>query len=331
MAAAPHASTAGAVATSASGVGQRARPGRMVWITAAWGACFIAIEWGLRDAPLLWYAALRAVLAGAVLVALGSAQRRTPPSMARDWAWIAGLGLTNVTLAFVAMFAGVAGGTTGTASVLANAQPLLILLPAWWLYGERPSASTSLALVAGFAGLVLVALPGGGGSGAALSLLSAVAVTAGTLMSRRLANVDAVLFTGWHLLIGGAVRVGLATVVEGAPAIAWTPRFVLSLLFLAVAGTAGTTVAWFVEVRRSRFDKLTAWTFLTPVFGVTLAVAVLGERPAGWTGAGLVLVLIAMWVVLRPAAAPRPTVPGQGVNRTAAAPGRGRPPWRGRR
>lgn len=106
---------------------------------------------------------------------------------------------------------------------------------------ERPSASTSLALVAGFAGLVLVALPGGGGSGAALSLLSAVAVTAGTLMSRRLANVDAVLFTGWHLLIGGAVLVGLATVVEGAPAIAWTPRFVLSLLSLAVAGTAGTT------------------------------------------------------------------------------------------
>lgn len=210
---------------------------------------------------------------------------------------------------------------------------------------ERLSVFTSLALVAGFAGLVLVAIPGGGGSGAGLSLLSAAAVTAGTLMSRRLANVDAVLLTGWHLLIGGAALVGLAMVVQGAPAIAWTPRFVLSLLFLALVGTAGRTVGWFVEVRRSRFDKLTAWTFLTPVVGVALAVAVLGERPPGWTGAGLAVVLIAMWVVLRPAAAPRidagdeprvregdrPTGFRQEVTRTAAAPVPGRPPWRGPR
>lgn len=70
--------------------------------------------------------------------------------------------MVNVTVAFAAMFGGVAGGATGTAAVLANAQPLLILLPAWWLYGERLSPRTSAALVVGFAGLVVVALPGGG-------------------------------------------------------------------------------------------------------------------------------------------------------------------------
>ena len=70
-----------------------------------------------------------------------------------------------MTIAFAAMFAGVAGLATGTAAVLANAQPLLILLPAWWLYGERLSWRTAVALVIGFAGLLLVALPGGGGSG----------------------------------------------------------------------------------------------------------------------------------------------------------------------
>jgi EamA-like transporter family len=45
------------------------------------------------------------------------------------------------------------------AAVLANAQPMLILLPAWWLYGERLSWRTAVALVIGFAGLLLVALP----------------------------------------------------------------------------------------------------------------------------------------------------------------------------
>ena len=65
-------------------------------------------------------------------------------------------------------------------------------------------------------------------------------------------------------------------------------------------GTALTTVFWFIEARRTRLDILSAWTFLTPVFGIVLAAVMLGERPAGWTAAGLAAVLVAMWVVLRP-------------------------------
>jgi drug/metabolite transporter (DMT)-like permease len=65
-----------------------------------------------------------------------------------------------------------------------SAQPLLILLPAWWFYGEKVSARTAVALVVGFGGLLAVAVPGGGGGGAALSLLAAVGITGGTLLSR---------------------------------------------------------------------------------------------------------------------------------------------------
>lgn len=272
----------------------------MLWITAAWGACFVAIEWGLRDAPLLWFAALRAVVAGAALLALAGLQHRPGPTGRRAWGLLTVLGLVNVTVAFAAMFAGVAGGAAGTAAVLANAQPLLILLPAWWMFGERLSLRTAAALVVGFAGLVLVALPGGGGRGAALSLLAAAAVTAGTLLSRRLAGQDLVTATAWHLLIGGAGLVLLAAAVEGAPVISWTPRFIVSLLFLALVGTAATTVAWFTEARHSRLDTLTTWTFLTPVLGIALAALALGERPGGWTTVGLAAVLIAMWAALHP-------------------------------
>lgn len=98
------------------------------------------------------------------------------------------------------MFAGVDGLATGTAAVLTNAQPLLVLLPAWWLYGERGTARTSLGLVVGFAGLIVVAVPGGGGSGAWLAILAAMAITAGTLLSRRLAGIDVVQAVGWHFL-----------------------------------------------------------------------------------------------------------------------------------
>ncbi|HEY5874882.1 MAG TPA: DMT family transporter [Ilumatobacteraceae bacterium] len=273
-------------------------PLRMLWITAAWGACFVAIRWGLRDAPVLWFATLRSLVAGAALLAFATAQRRPLPTGGRAWRLIGMLALTNSGIAFAAMFAGVAGLATGTAAVLANAQPLLILLPAWWLYGEPLTMRIAVGLTVGFAGLLIVAVPAGGGTGAWLSILAAAAITAGTLLARRLTGADLVQTAGWHFVIGGAGLAAVAAAVEGLPRIDWTPRFVLALGFLAFVGTALAYWAWFVETLRSPLGRLAAWTFLTPVFGVAFAFLVTRERPGGWTAAGLLLVLGSLWVVL---------------------------------
>lgn len=293
----------------------RPPPLRMLWITAAFGSCFLLVRWGLRDAPLLWFAALRALIGGAALAVLATRQHRPLPRGTRIWASLSLLGLVNVTLAFATMFAGIAGLATGTAAVLANAQPLLILLPAWWLYGERLSGRTAGSLIVGFLGLVVVALPGGGGQGALLSLVSAVAVTAGTLMVRLLHDVDLVAAAAAQFLIGGLVLALVAVVAEGPPDIHWTVRFILVLSFLSLVATAASTVAWFVETHRCSLSALTAWLFLVPLFGLLLGVIVLGERPAGWTLLGVVLILASMWTALAPhrGAPPESDVFVQGV------------------
>jgi drug/metabolite transporter (DMT)-like permease len=271
----------------------------MLWITAAWGGCFVTIRWGLRDAPVLWFATLRALIAGFALILVASVQGRPRPTGTRSWSRIGVLAVTNTSVAFAAMFAGVDGLATGTAAVLANAQPLLILFPAWWLYDERVTARTAAGMVIGFAGLLVVALPGGGGSGAWLSMLAAIAITTGTLLSRRLAGVDLVQAAGWHFLIGGVLLATGASAVEGLPQIDWTPRFVLALMFLALIGTALAFWAWFTETMRCPLGQLAAWTFLTPVFGIAFGIVLTSERPDGWTVAGMVLVLVSLWTAAR--------------------------------
>jgi probable blue pigment (indigoidine) exporter len=131
-----------------------------------------------------------------------------------------------------------------------------------------------------------------------LSLLAASAVTAGTLMVRRLDGVDVVVLSAAHLLFGGIVLAGAALAIEGAPNIAWTPRFVAVLLFLGILATAATTLAWFVETQRCALSSLTPWMFLVPVFGLVIGFVVLGERPDAWTVAGITLVLIGLRVAL---------------------------------
>ena len=279
------------------GLTRKPAPLRMMWITAALAGCFLAVRWGLRDAPLLWFAALRALVGGVALAVVAATQRRPIPRSARTWGWVGVLGLVNVSVAFAAMFAGIASLATGVAAVLSNAQPLLILLPAWWLFGERMSARTGIALAIGFGGLLVVAVPGGGGSGALLSLLSAVAVTAGTLMVRVLRDVDIVVVSAAHFLVGGVGLASAALVVEGVPDIAWTARFVGVLAFLGLVTTAATTLAWFVEAQRCPLSSLTPWLLLVPVFGLLIGF-VAGERPNSWTVMGVVLVLVSVWASL---------------------------------
>lgn len=283
----------------AAGHGRGApRPGTMLWITAAWGLCFLAIRLGLQDAPVLWFAALRALIAAAALLLLCLVQGRGMPRGPRIWTLITLMGVTNVTVAFAAMFAGTAGMAIGAAAVLANAQPLLILLPAWWIYREALSGRTLLGITAGFAGLLVVGLSSGSGTGAWLSLLAAAAVTAGTLLARGLDSTDLVAASAWHFLIGGTLLTAMATVREPVQAINWTPRFIIVLLFLSLVGTAAAFVAWFSEAAHSRLDLLTAWTLLVPVIGVGVSLFLPGERPPPAAAAGTGLVLASLWLVL---------------------------------
>jgi len=213
---------------------------------------------------------------------------------------VAVLGLANVTLAFGAMLIAANGLATGTAAVLVNAQPILILIPASLLYGERMSRRAALASVAGLVGLALISRPGGGGRGALVSILAAVGITAGTLLARRLGDMDLMVATAWHFLIGGAALALLAAVVERPAAIEWTPGFVVVTLALGVAGTALPFLLWFEETRRAPLGRLAAWTFLVPLFSLAFGAVLLGERPAGSVLVGLVVVLVSFLFLLTP-------------------------------
>ncbi len=290
----------------------------MILITAAWGSCFVAIDWGLRDAPVLWFAAFRSLLAGAVLISVALVQQRPRPRGFIAWSQISVLALFNVTIGFAAMFAAAAGLSAGVGSVLSNAQPLLILLPAWWLFGERPRRSAGAAAAVGLLGLAVTATASvGTTSGAGLALLASTAITTGTLVARRMHDVDVVVVSAWHFVIGGAGLSILAFVREGAPSVSWTPRFIATLAFLALVGTAGAFVLWFTEVRRAPLASVALWTFLTPVFGLSFSAVALREYPSGRELVGILLVLTGLggglaWTARDPRGRSDRFTPGQG-------------------
>lgn len=277
------------------------KPLRMLWVTGAWGACFVLIEVALQDASPLWLAAMRAGIGGIALAGVVAVRRIPRPRGTRTWMLIAALGLVNIAFGYAAMFVSATGVSTGVASVLANLQPILILLPAWWLFRERPSLLTITAMFVGIVGVVLILAPTNFGGGAWLAVISAGATTVGTLIGR-LVKADPFVVAAGQLLIGSAILASFAGLIEGVPRIDWNPRLVVVVLLMALVGTAATTVAWFTEAQRARLHVLATWTLLVPVFGVALSVLLLGERQSPWGWVGTVIVLVSMLLLVVPRA-----------------------------
>jgi drug/metabolite transporter (DMT)-like permease len=96
------------------------------------------------------------------------------------------------------------------------------------------------------------------------------------------------------LLVGAAAASGQVAQVSLTP-VAWA-----SLLFQGVVVSFASYLAWFWLLRRYAASQVSVFSFLTPLFGVSFGVIVLGERVDLAFGIGAVLVLAGITVVSAP-------------------------------
>lgn len=283
-------------------------------ITLVAASCFVAIRAAAGAAPPLRFAALRLLLAGGALLPLLPllGQPLLPPRQL--WPAILLLALAASAFGYGAMFASPGLAGAGLASVLGNAQPLLVLAAGPWLLGEALTRRKVAGLALGLAGLTLVTLPSLSGAdalrlerGAALALASSVGLALGTVVVRRLGPRAPVLtLTAWQLLLGAVPLLAASALTERASPTVWSASFVVILLYLALAGTTFVTAAWYRLLARHEAGRLSLFFFLVPAFGLAFAAILLGEAvtPSQAVGAALVVASAAATAWPRPPAAP---------------------------
>ena len=323
----PFASPTAASPTSASPPTSTSRAWRsardallVVLITVVASSCFVAIRNVAGFSPPLRFAALRLALAAAALLPLLPLTRQPLLPPRRYWPALAMLALAATALGYGAVFASPALAGAGLASVLGNTQPLLVLAAGPWLLRERLTARTLLALTIGLTGILLVTLPllAGPdglrfGRGALLALTSSAGLAIGTIVVKRLPRDAPVLtLTAWQLLLGAAPLALASGALEAGIPTVWSTSFVVTLLYLAVAGTTFITVAWYQLLARHEAGRLSLAFFLVPAFGLALAALFLGETTAPVQIAGVALIVAStLGSALHPAApgtqTPRPT------------------------
>jgi drug/metabolite transporter (DMT)-like permease len=275
--------------------------GLMLVVIIPMALCYPAIKLGLEFAPPLRFAGARTVLGGLALLLVLVIRRKPLWPEARLVRWILPLGLLATTLTFGTMFASPAYTGAGIASVLGNTQPLIIIVLAALFLNEKIRLSKALALGLGLAGVTLLALPalreqsGHPLLGAMLALgSSASAAIASVTVKGLQPGKDLMSLTGWQLIAGGVLLLGLSAVFEPNETIMWTGGFVGLLLFLALAGSALSTWLWFWLLQRAEASRLSLYLFLVPVFGLLIAMTVFGERLNALQAGGVALILLAV-------------------------------------
>lgn len=279
---------------------------RLTLVMFLWAACFPLIAAGLSLAPPLYFAALRSFVAGAGLLGLAFALRRPMPQGWRVWLSLLSVGLSATGLGFGGMF--LAGGVVspGLATVIANAQPLIAAGLAYFILGERLGPRRRVGLMLGFAGIVLIAMPGFGGAnpnstpgGVGYVLLGALGVAAGNVLFKRLVGqVDLLMATGWQFILGGIPLLLAALSFEQAAQVEWGLDFVIVLLALGLLGTALAFALWFSLLRRGELNRLNTFTFLTPAFALLIGAVFFGERLGLVEVGGIILTLIGVLRVI---------------------------------
>ena len=286
----------------------------MLMLCLTWGFNQIAVKLVLPDIPPMLQATFRSMGALPVLFVIGTL--RGVKFFERDGTWKPGLiaGLM-FGIEFVLIYQGIRFTSVSRAVVFLYTAPFFVALGSYQMLGERLGGSQWLGLAVSFAGVAL-----------------AIGVPQ--------PNVDAKVLLGDLMIIGGAALWAATTLVAkgtrlrlAAPeralgyqvatsipilgAAAWlfgesithTPSpLSLGLMAFQAIWVVGTTFTlWFALVKAYSASKLSAFTFITPLFGVVGSYFIMHDTLSLAFGAAAVLVIAGLFLVNRPsqtAAAP---------------------------
>jgi len=163
-------------------------------------------------------------------------------------------------------------------------------------------------LVLGFAGVAMIAGPrllASGGGAASLGLVFVVAATSGVAIGniaikKVSLRVDPAMAMGLQLLIGAAPITLLASFNDNPLDIQWSVKFMVSLIGLALPGTALAYWLWQKALQTLDVSKAAAFSFLVPLIGVSVGALLFDEPITGNVIVGAGFAAIGVYLAARP-------------------------------
>ena len=283
---------------------------RLVWLVLCgiWGSTWLFIKLGLEDLPPFTFAAIRFIIAVAIVFSIIRIRGLALPRARSDWILLAVTGILSFGFNYGLVFWGEQYITSGLAALLQATTPAFGLVFAHFnLPGERLSWTRIGGVVLGVCGVAVVfsnqlAVAGRQAlAGCVALLLSSIFVAySNVLVKKHGKNLNPAIMTAGQMLFGLLLLLVASITLEGNPLhYHWTPMAVIALLYLAVVGSVIAFLLYYWLILNMDVTKSMLIALVTPVVAVILGMIVLNEE-FGWrtlAGGAMIILGIAFIVV----------------------------------
>ena len=268
-------------------------------LTVIWALAFVVQTWGLGAAGPLWLALGRAGFAVVPFLALPFVVRAV---LAGPWEMhrlALALGVTNVAAFLPLQLAGLDRVGAGVGATIIYTQPVLVLLGAYWVFGEPLSSRRVIGSVSAFAGVVVIGVREaavGSLVGVLLLLGAALVWTAGSLFLKEASRRDLLPILALQNLYGFLLLLPFVLAFEAPPPLSST--YVLTILYNGVVASALGWLILAVLMRRHEVGVVSSFIFVVPALAALLGIVFLDEAFTWAFFAGLLLVVIGIRLVV---------------------------------
>ena len=279
----------------------------MLGLTLSWGLNQVSVKLALPEIPPFIQATVRSIGAFAIIAIW--ARSRGVSLSARDGTLAGGLAAGLLFgVEFLLIFPGLTFTAASRATLFIYTAPFFVAIGSTVLLGERLRAAQWLGLVLSFAGLVVAfGMPDAAHDGRQLigdlMMIGAGAAWGATtivIKGTRLRGAPAEKVLAYQLAVS-IPMLALGALFMGERMTAMPSGFALGWLAYQTFWVVSLTYAvWFAMVQRYSASRLSAFTFLTPLFGVASGHFVLGEPVSLSFGLAVALVIGGLILVNRP-------------------------------
>ncbi|CAG7643876.1 DMT family transporter [Paenibacillus allorhizosphaerae] len=262
----------------------------LAFVVVSWGLNIVMVKFLTLSTPPFLVAAVRMPLAGLALLPFAVRKYGWYKPNLKQWILLTLVGITSIFIHQLFLASGVEMTTATNASLILGLNPLTTALLASLFVSEKMTLRLSLGIAAGFAGVVIVVLSGGGetpvglsGWGDLIMFISMLGYVVGGLLIKTVSatNIPTLVITAYSTLIGGLMLNVGAFMKYGASAygqvhfsgVGW----VVMLLSAWVASSLGT-LGWNYGIKLLGANKTAMFINGMPFASIVGAVIFLHER-----------------------------------------------------
>ncbi|HTB97505.1 MAG TPA: EamA family transporter [Terracidiphilus sp.] len=273
-----------------------------------WGSTYTAIRIGAAEMPALLLAGTRFSIAGAILLAGCGLRGLRLLWPARTMGMLCLVGLLLLGGGNVGLVYAEETVPSGLASLVLAVVPLYVALIEMLLPGGEPMPPRGwLGMGLGFAGLATLLWPslhtGFSGNPALLWALAALLGGAlswavGSILSRRARlPVNSFVAAAWQMLAAGIFSIAVGTALGQWPRFHLNGAAIGSLAWLVSGGSLLGYTGYIYLIEHVPVGKVASYAYVNPVVAVLLGIVVLHERPVAAEFAGMVGVVLAVFLL----------------------------------